>query len=67
MLYNPINNFKNLKNDFKLDTGLDADKELALYLAYYNARMSDMNYQINHELTKLLEGVVKDLKSKRIL
>jgi hypothetical protein len=40
------NNFKAYKQDFKADTGLDADSNMALYINYVTARNSDYNMQI---------------------
>ncbi|MGG9970389.1 hypothetical protein ACQ33O_01240 [Ferruginibacter sp. SUN002] len=55
-----FNNFKNLKNDFKADTGLDVNSEnMSTYIAYYNARINDMSYQtlklLNHQLINKID------------
>ncbi|MGF7074764.1 hypothetical protein [Mucilaginibacter sp. 3215] len=42
------NNFNNLKDDFKKDTGKNADDNIELYIAYFNARMTDRIMQTNH-------------------
>lgn len=44
------NNFSKFIEDFKKDTGLDYKKSPEAYIAYYNARINDMNYQLNHQL-----------------
>ena len=42
------NNFSTFKADFKNDTGLEVSNEnMPIYLAYYNARVNDINAQIN--------------------
>lgn len=52
------NNFNNLKQDFKKDTGKDADTNIELYIAYFNARMNDRIMQYNHILvTELANGL----------
>ena len=48
MSFTPKNNYDSFKQDFKKDTALEADKHLAEYIAYYNARMTDMQYQLDH-------------------
>jgi len=47
---NYVNNYAKFKEDFKKDTGLDASKNVAEYINYFNARMADMNYQMNFQL-----------------
>lgn len=42
------NNFLKLKEDFKLDTKLDADQNMVTYIQYVNARMTDRIVQYNH-------------------
>lgn len=42
------NNFNNLKSDFKMDTGMDADSNMEVYISYFNARMSDKIMQSNY-------------------
>jgi hypothetical protein len=46
---NTKNNFPNLKDDFKKDTGLDAKEHMSDYINYFNARMTDINYQTNFQ------------------
>jgi hypothetical protein len=44
------NNYDKFFEDFKKDTGLDPKRNAAEYIAYFNARINDMNYQLNHQL-----------------
>jgi hypothetical protein len=44
------NNFDKFKKDFKTDTGLKAEDNVALYLQYINARLADYNFQLNTEI-----------------
>lgn len=57
------NNFSKFKADFKSDTGLDADKEIGLYIQYFNARMNDMSYQVIHGVSHLLLNKIDFLPS----
>lgn len=47
------NNYGKLKEDFKNDTGLDANKSIPEYIAYYNARMNDKQYQMDFQLAEI--------------
>lgn len=49
---NHKNNYSKFKEDFSKDTGLDASKNVSEYINYFNARMADMNYQLNHQLAE---------------
>lgn len=46
------NNYGKFKDDFSKDTGLDASKNVSEYINYFNARMTDMNYQMNYQLAE---------------
>lgn len=60
-----LNNFNKLKDNFKSDTGLEANKEnMSLYIQYYNARMNDMSYQIIHEFATQYINKTDQLPSK---
>ncbi|MFP4024290.1 MAG: hypothetical protein ACLFVR_07155 [Thiohalospira sp.] len=41
------NNYSSFKQDFRKDTGLDPEKSIETYIAYYNARINDHNMQFN--------------------
>ncbi len=47
------NNYDTFKEDFKKDTGFDAVKNPTEYINYFNARMTDMNYQLNHQMANV--------------
>ncbi len=46
------NNFDAYKSDFKKDTGLDSHANPAIYIAYYNARVSDVTMQLTQGLLR---------------
>jgi hypothetical protein len=50
-----VNNFHKLKDEFKTDTGLDANTNLSLYIAYYQGRFSDMAYQATAHLLNRMD------------
>jgi len=52
-------NFSNFKKDFQKDTGLDPDQNMELYIHYFNARISDYNFQINMEIMTDLYQLLK--------
>lgn len=55
------NNFDTYKADFKKNTGLDWDKNMEQYIAYYNARSADVSAQMslyNHEVLNNLPNVL---------
>ncbi len=43
-------NFEPLKADFKRETKLDADTNMALYIQYYGAKMNDLNFQTSNKI-----------------
>ena len=47
-----ISNFENFKQDFKKETGLEANNNVEMYLTYYNGKCADISMQL---LLKLLE------------
>ena len=55
------NNYAVFIEDFGKDTGLDAKKEPAIYIAYYNARFTDQNYQLNFQLGELILQKIESL------
>jgi hypothetical protein len=58
MAHTIYNNFGKLKQEFKADTQLDADKNMEMYISYFNARMSDKIFQYNHIIaTELVNGL----------
>jgi hypothetical protein len=58
MGYNIQNNFSKLKSEFKLDTKLDADTHMELYVQYFTARMTDKIMQHTHILvTETVNGL----------
>lgn len=51
------NNFDKFKKEFKTDTGLKAEDNMALYIQYVNARIMDWSMQINQNiLDEILTG-----------
>jgi arginyl-tRNA synthetase len=52
----PFNNFNAFKKDFKTDTGLKAEDNMALYIQYVNARLADWNMQINQKILEELSS-----------
>ena len=48
-------NFNKFKSDFKVDTKLEADANMALYIQYVNARLADINFQLMAQLKQTLE------------
>lgn len=48
------NSYQNLKLDFKKDTGLDADENIAIYIQYYNARINDLSMKYLFQIQQLL-------------
>ena len=56
------NNYQTLKDEFKNDTGLSADKDIAVYIAYINARMTDNLYQLNYKGLEILLNKIDELK-----
>lgn len=53
------NNFSKFKDSFMADTKLDADTNMQLYIAYYNARMADINWQASVKVLFELEQLNK--------
>jgi len=53
------NNYGKFTDDFKKDTGLDSKKNIAEYIAYFTARINDMNYQLNHQLGEAILNKIK--------
>lgn len=49
-----LNNYDKFKEDFKKDTGLNASNDVTSYIAYYHARISDMEYQLNFQALNLI-------------
>lgn len=58
------NNYNNFKEDFKKDTGLDPTKNVVEYISYFNARMTDMNYQMHHQLANIYLNEIRFLPEK---
>jgi hypothetical protein len=58
------NNYASFKEDFKNDTGLDATKNVSEYINYFNARMSDMNYQLSHQMANRYLNEINFLPDK---
>ncbi|MDZ7775963.1 MAG: hypothetical protein U5L09_10410 [Bacteroidales bacterium] len=58
------NNFGNFKQDFKKDTGLDADQNMDAYIQYVNARLADYNFQMNWEIMNELINLPDLIKFK---
>jgi hypothetical protein len=54
-------NFQTLKAEFKRETKLDADTNLAMYIQYYGARMADLSFQ---QISKVLIAV-ENIDNKR--
>lgn len=47
------NNYDKFKQDFREDTGLNPNTDIAEYIAYFNARMNDKNYQMSFQLAEI--------------
>lgn len=45
------NNYSTFFQQFTADTGLDPQNNVAAYIAYFNVRMTDANYQLNRRVT----------------
>jgi arginyl-tRNA synthetase len=62
-----VNNFAKFKPEFKIDTGLDADQNMSLYVQYVNARLADYNIQMSvhtmGEIIKLPGSLAASVKS----
>jgi hypothetical protein len=56
------NNYGKFTDDFKKDTGLDPKKNTTEYIAYFNARINDMSYQLNHQIG---EAILQKMESIR--
>ncbi len=56
------NNYDNFIDDFKKDTGLDPKKNVAEYISYFNARISDMNYQLNWQLGEAILNKIESIR-----
>lgn len=58
------NNYGRFLDDFKKDTGLDPKKNVSEYISYFNARMTDMNYQMHHQLANRYLNEINFLPGK---
>ncbi|MEO6136467.1 MAG: hypothetical protein ABIP35_15010 [Ginsengibacter sp.] len=56
------NNYEIFFDDFKKDTGLDAKRSIAEYIDYFNARINDMNYQLNWQIG---EAILKKIEESK--
>jgi len=66
---NHTHNYQTYKSDFKKDTGFDADKDTALYIQYYSARMNDLSMQYLFKIQQILvmetrEGIPSTVKNQ---
>ncbi len=55
MLVTIKNNFETFKNDFKKDTKLDANSNMAIYVNYITARCADYSMQMSVAIYKELD------------
>lgn len=53
---NHSNNFESFKKDFEHDTKLSVVGNMQAYIAYYNARCSDITMQQSIKILSLLES-----------
>ncbi|GAB4337593.1 MAG: hypothetical protein OHK0038_16030 [Flammeovirgaceae bacterium] len=62
-----VNNFAKFKPEFKIDTGLEADQNMSLYVQYVNARLADYNIQMAvhtmGEIIKLPNSLAASVKA----
>ena len=56
------NNYNRFKEDFKTDTGLEAESNIQTYISYYNARIADNTLQILSFLTKSISSTNTNLE-----
>lgn len=49
-------NFQKLKVTFKKETGIEAKDDMALYIAYFHAKTSDLQMQL---ISIIAEGLTK--------
>jgi hypothetical protein len=61
------NNFSAYKADFKKDTGKEWKDALLEYITYYNARMNDMNTQVNAAIIKEIAWAKENLSNSENL
>ena len=59
------NNYPSFFQQFTTDTGLDPKKNVSEYIAYFNARMSDANYQLNQQYLKVILNEIASLRESK--
>ena len=57
-------NFEKLKPLFKKETGLDWKTNLQTYIMYYNAKTSDLNWQVTTAILEEIRAYKKGLGRK---